>query len=642
MNGAASITGSERADDAPPSPFLKGDGRDVHAWQRIIKQATEKADKDSAAFDKYPEIFEHGQFKNNKDGNGNTAVSVNQVFSYISMMTALEYSQSPAIEVEAREGGDASLFTFPPQLMQLLGVADPVEARRKLAEAMELYATYSHAFAQSDEAANVAIFYAHLTGLSVSKIGFDPEYGIEVEDALLRTEVYFDPGARYSMRQCGYVIHTTDESIDQARVFFQRKGVNPSLIQPNWKLSEGKGLLGSYGREVNATEQDRFRYHEIWCRKEGKDAVYYLPYRNDNFLDCDENWPFKLPKGMWNYVPLHFNRKFRGLGDAFSELAVTDGLRQMMEETMEFYRRTARRGLSKKILLDEDAFTDEDVKAILDGRNMVARRIKKGGKAWNELVHVMSLNDKADPSLEVAGVFEQAAEKVLGMNELEQAGRAKKLTATQAELMDEYGKVRTGRRQKIIDGWRGEIQTVKAQIARQLVDPNVIGSVVGRQEQMLWQMYAGNAEDFNRQFSFGIQAGSTGERAKQIRIERAKEFLTLAQQRNASLAAQMQPPRWDEDALMMEVLRANNVRRPERYYIEPPPPMPAPAIDPATGQPIQDPNVVPTDAALQPAAAGMGASSSPAINPQPQPVNPGGPAAPVPPGGLPGLGGLAA
>lgn len=596
------------------------DGDDFARWKKIIEAAERKAEADRNSFDRFVEQFQAGQFPDGKDKSGGQAVTFNQTFAYVQMMMALLYAQAPAIEVDPREGSDAAAFAqmaTDPRLIEIVGA--PKDAQRTFSEAIELYLNYSNEDTQADDDHNVAIFEALTRGLAWTKVSYDPECDSERVDTLRRTEVYVDPHARSSMRQARYVIHNAVMQIDEAREFFGRLGVTHG-IDPNWQLADGAGIEArAHKSDSPDGEKDQFKFSEIWKRGD-KREILYIPHNGKQFL-TKSDWPFTLHKNEFPFDPLCWNSTYTTMGDSFSELQIVEGLMQMRAETLEFFRRSVLRSRAKKVLLDSTVFDQRMAEQVMSAKHLEAIRIDKGNKGWKELVDVLNVNDGTDTSPEVAALFEEEANKVLGFDELQRSAAQKKLTATQAEIVDEYGKLRTGRRQKIVDNWQTRVLRKRAQIARQLVSPEKITKIVGEREGLLWSMYARNADDFLHDFSIGIQAGSTGERARQQKIERLKETLALVQNLNGARLAKQMPPKWDEDEVGLELLRAQNIRRPERFQLEEPTPqpmagpgMPMPGAAPVDPNMMQDPNQ------MQPGAM------------QPGPVMAGAPAGPVPPG----------
>ncbi len=78
-----------------------------------------------------------------------------------------------------------------------------------------------------------------------------------------------------------------------------------------------------------------------------------------------------------------------------------------------------------------------------------------------------------------------------------------------------------------------------------------------------------------------------------------KETLALFQNLNGARMARQMPPAWDEDAVGLELLRAQNIRRPERFRLAEPPPMPM------AGPGMPMPGAAPVDPAMQDPNAGQ-------------------------------------
>lgn len=599
----------------PPSGGIQNEvaTEDYSHWKKIISAAERAAAQNRADYDKFLRLFKEGQFKM-KDGSA-AGVSVNETFSYVQMINALLYAQSPAIEIESREGGDGASFG---PIAQIFGM-DPAKLQEQFAETIEQFERYAAEETQADGANNVALQEMSIKGLAWSKIHFDPIRKMSTVDTLRRDEIYVDPQARYSMGQAEYIIHINVMRFSQAEAFFAPMGPF-SPLKANWSLSDGDSDEAKKNASDKKTEKDQFKFYEIWLRRDGEKKILYMAYHADDWLCPEQPWPFTLNDDQFPFVPWQQNTLNQSIGDAFPEIAVVDGLRETVEECCEFMRRHNLRAMAKPVLLDADVFDDAMVEKIEAAKDLTLLRISKGGKEWNELAHVLDLNTPNDPTPNVAEFFQNKKQKILGESELEQSGAQRKLTATQAEIVDEYGKLRMGKRQKIVDGCLTAQLRIRVQIDRQLADPECVAKLVGKMQGMLWSLYAGNAEDFLREYSVGIAAGSTGERAAQQRIQRLKDFLGAIISRNERLMSSGAPPRWDEDAVIVELARANKLRRPERYQLAPPPPQPAPA-------PMQ----MPPNGPGQPAPGPMPGGPP---SPGPQPTPPAGP-----PPGMPGPGG---
>ena len=570
----------------------------VERWGKIIDAAEAKAQKDRTDWDKYVKLFKDGQFP--AEGDNGPGASVNETFAYVLMLMASLHSNAPAIEVEPREGGDASAFGPAAQYFQM----PPEEIRRTFADTVETFEQYSYEETGSDDTNTVGLFEALVRGEGCVKTGFDPVRQVAVIDSLRRDEVYVDPHARYSLAQADYVIHTVTKKYDAARDFFKEQGVN--IGEPNWNLVEGTGHSADMQRLNKPSDKDQFKFYEIWCRKpDGGRHIYYKAYKGQSWLH-QRDWPFVLDSDDFPFCFLRFNTQFTQMGDGFTELSVVDGLRRMVEETTEYFRRYTQRARAKKVLLDEAVFDEDMQDRLLSGRDMECIRIAKGGKAWDELVHVVDFHSPHDPSPDVAEFFRERKDAILGMDEMLRGAAQKKLTATQADIVDEYGKLRMGRRQKILDGFLTKQTRQRAQIDRQLVPPEKIAKLAGIRPAQIWQAYAGQADDFVSEYSIGIAAGSTGERAKREKIQRLTEHLKMCMELNSRRMQMGAPPSWDEDQISLEIARTNNIRRPERFKLAPPPPPqmmppgmpghPGQAVPPGAGAPAGNPASVPAPA----------------------------------------------
>ncbi len=548
---------------ALPVPY---DAGDFDRWTKIIAAAERKSNKDKSDFDKYVRQYREGRFPI-EEKNG---VSLNQTFTYVMILMATLYNQGPSMEVEPREGGDAAAFG---PVAGMFG-GDPETARRRFAEGLEACLHYAGEELAADNAHNACLFEALVRGQGWSKITFDSTRMLPRVDTFRRDEIYVDPHARYSLSQARYIIHTAVMQIDEAREFFRKNYGLTQGIEPNWQLSEGEGLSAQKAKSNEPHgAKDQFRFYEIWCKKGEKSReVYYKAFKGEGWLVEPSPWPFSLATDDYCFQHLHFNTQYTSLGDAFTELQVVDGLTQMQEECFEFYRRSALRGLSKPVLLDESAFSDDDLADIAAGKHLGLKRVNRGDKPMTDLVHVLDLNTAYDPSRDIADIFGEKRDKVLGLDELQQGFSGRQMTAEEAGIRDEQAKLRTGRRQKDVDTWLGGIARTCAQVMRQLTPPEIIAKIAGRDVGLLFSLYGANADDFLNEYSIGVAAGSTGERAKQKRIQRLREHLNDCMLRNDRAMQRGEPPIYDEDALIVEIADQNGLRRPERYKLPPPEP----------------------------------------------------------------------
>jgi len=183
-----------------------------------------------------------------------------------------------------------------------------------------------------------------------------------------------------------------------------------------------------------------------------------------------------------------------------------------------------------------------------------------------------------------------------------------------------------------MDRWLTRVARHRAQYARRFVTPEQIVEVAGQQGALAWALLALDPNDLARQFRVGVQAGSSSERYRRVKVQEAMQTLVLAGQVNSNRAAKQQPPAFDELAIAMDVLKARNVRNPARFLLPQPPPTPMP------GMPGMGPM------GLMGLAAGPGPGGVPQ-GPQPGPLlpQPGpGPALPVEAGrpAMPGPGAM--
>jgi hypothetical protein len=538
------------------SPELMGtEDPEGKMWDERLGDCESLWNRERDRRERYVKLFRDGRFPM---GEGSAAdadgVSVNLCYSWASSVTAWLMGQAPTIAVDPRRAGQDE----------------------QAAEVLEKWLGYSFQEGNSIIPNEVVVFDAILRGMAWSKESFDSKRGIDVVDALTPLDVALDPLAKYSVAQGRWMVQRCVRPIDEARAFFNRKD-----LEPNYQLANEKGLSAERTRDRSAcSDKDLLLYYEIWWKDGERRRLLYRLKDKQMWLGQSQ-WPYVLDDDEFPFSPLIFNTVYQGV-DGFSEMQVVDGLRLEVEELAEFDRRHTRRAAAKKILFDESVFAPEDIQKFTSGRDMEAISAKLGGKALADVLRVVDFNSNTD---EQKGKFERVRQlfnDILGFDELLRGGEQKKLTATQADIVAEFARLKLGRRLTSVDRFQSTQLRHRAQIARMWVTPELVAQAISPEAGMVWAQWASDPADVTREFSISIQAGSTGERAKALRAKQAEERIDRFIAINGALIAQGGAPAFDLVEAGMDLLRASGERNPEKYRLPPPPPMPAP-MDPAAG-----------------------------------------------------------
>lgn len=565
----------------PPDVPLTDDGE---KFDRICNAADRSALLDIQRWDKYVKQFRDGRW-NVAPGSESDMVSMNSTFSSTLAFMAFLYAQSPGLEVEPRDGaGSGSDRHFAP-LIQMGVYADAEEARRDFADAVEQALQHSYEKSRTNIHNLAALFKARLTGMGITKESYDPASGLDRSDCLGRHEVYFDPHARFDVPQCFYVVQLCEMQIERAREFFEAKGVNPRALEPNYRLEHGEGLSGEKAKEnpPPGSENDIFKFYEIWWKDGDRRRLDYRFWRDPRWI-LRGDWPFQLDRDDFPFSTLIFHQQFTALSDAFSERHVVNALAKAADKTMEAYHRSVLRSIAKKLGLDADVFDDAASNQMLDAKDMRAVRVKLEGKRWEDVAHLFEFNSKTDVTLELARTFKDAEDEITGLHQLKQNLTSTDMTATQADIIEKQGQAGIGRDQRVLDEFLTVQCRHRAMIARQLLAPERVAEIAGLKAGLVWSVWAGNPEDLTSEFSIGIAAGSTGERATQQKIGVLERELDRAMRINSAYAA----PVYNLIEYSKEIARLNKIRRPQRFMNEAVVQQilnPQPMLAPAPGQP---------------------------------------------------------
>lgn len=572
---------------APDIIVSNGPSFDTEKWKRICTAADAHSERERSAYDKFVNLYRDGSFPLTGSNETGSGVSANQTYAYIQMLMALLYANQPQIEAEPREDAAGGEQYFMPLVMAGI-IPSPDEAKRLFADTLEQVLTYSYSETQSHEHNQAVLFNALVRGLGISKESFDAKRGIDRCDCIDRSEVFFDPNARYSLTQANYVVQTCTLPIEQAREFFAQQGVM-GKIEPNFTLSDQSGVAGDLAKKIAPSQKqdDLYKFYEIWHKDGDKRSLYYREWKKDKWL-LQREWPFQLDADDFPYSLLSFSRQYATLSDAFPDLVTVEALRKAYEDGVEYINRHAKRSKAKKVVYDKAVFDDVLLRQMEDpvDMRMVAVDVP-AGKKLGDLMQVVDFNSHTDADFENADFMKKTRDEILGVDELLRGAETKRMSATESSIRDEYAKLRVGRRQTTLDEWLINQTRHRAQIARQLVSPEKVAQIAGPVAAQVWQAYAGNSEDLIGEYSIGIQAGSTGERAKQKKVEELRARLMDAMQINQAMApVTMGQPVVDVVAILKDIYKAGGDRRPDRYFIPVQPPPPPPPMPPQ-GQPAQ-------------------------------------------------------
>jgi hypothetical protein len=515
---------------------------------------------------------------------------VNLCFSWVTAIAAWLYGQNPLVQVEPRQGQD-----------------------RAFAEALEHWLEYSAEETDTRTPNEVVIFDAILRGMAWSKELWDPSRRIDTTDALTPLEVYVDPVARFTLGQARFMLQRVVRPVDEARALTG----NPAL-EPNYELSREEGLASRGKESHQASEKDLFLCYEIWSKEPGgRRMLYYRDREKAAFCGEPRPWPYLMDRDDFPYSLLRFNTQHTDL-TGFSDQVVIEGLRQTTEEVSEFDRRHVLRSAAKAVLYDSSKITEDQIEKILSAKDMQATAVEGlANYKTEQLIRIVDWNSATDDQKELFQRAKALHDEILGFDELLRAGTQVKLTATQADIVAEFARLRLGRRTTCVDRWLERQTRHRAQIARLYVTPEQIAKAAGPESAMAWAQYAGNADDLVGEYSIGIQAGSSGERAQAQRTKEAQDTFSLLAQA-APLLAQVGTP-VDLKEAVLEIFRARRVRNPERFFPAPPPPPPAVAPQ---GMPAPQPQPGTPQAAAGMPAPNMGAGPGQAGPPEAMPMPP--------------------
>lgn len=527
----------------------------------VIKMHIKTAKQDADTNKYYINLFKKGEFQ---EGNG---ASANFTFSDVSLLMAVLLARDPSIEVNPRNAGDLPSLDI---LMQYGLAIDPTDAANQYAQMIEDVETFIWSDTASNDHVTAALFNAICTGVGYIKVSYDPERMTSRLDALNRDEVFVDPIARFNLRQASYVSLCCTLEVKAATRLFASMG---STYQPkgNFKLSETPGLVGSAAAALEPTGNDKdkkyFRFFEIWVKHpDGQRVVYYRAYDKETDWFYSRPWPYVLDPEEFPVVDLVFNRQFQNVQDAFTDLAVVNGLRKAYENVVEFYRSHVMRGIASKIIYNPAAFgKDFDLEGVLSGEDFKA--IPADGLSPDTPIEtafkVVNFTEDASVVIELANSIKEIKDEIFGISEMQRAGGGKKYTAEQARIQNDWTSARVDRRQALLDEFMERILSVRTKIDLLLVPGEKIARIAGPDAAMMWDMFDGDIEELKCQYSIKIAAGSTGSDAKQKKIESMERAMKLMEAVNAT-----QPvPVFNTAKLGEELLKLYDLPHPERFLM---------------------------------------------------------------------------
>lgn len=583
--GTAGVASPETPEAPALAMWIEPDAKVF--FDDVIKMHKSQAKKDADTIKYYVNLFKNGEFKEG------TGASANFTFSDVSLLMAVLLARDPNIVVNPQNAGDLPSLDV---LMQMGIAMDPVDAADKYARMLEDVQTFIWSDTKTSDHVAAALFNAICTGIGYSKISFDTEKQTSRVDSLNRDEVFIDPLARYQLAQANYVSICCVKEVKDAQAFFDSIGVQGYVVKGNFRLSEAETLAGDMVKNMEPTGSDKekryFRFYEIWVKGlNGSRTVYYRSYDKDEDWFFSRPWPYVLDSEEFPIVELVFNRQYQNSQDPFTDLCVVNGLRKAYENVVEFYRSHVMRGIASKIIYNKSAFKDQDLTALLGSNDFEA--IGAEGVAidqpLDQVVKVINFTEDASVITEMANSLKGIKDEIFGISEMQRAGGGKKYTAEQARIQNDWTSARVDRRQALLDEFMERIVSIRTKIDLLLCPSEKIAAIAGPNAALMWDVYDGNLEELKCQYSIKIAAGSTGQAAKQKKIESMERAYKLMQGENAN---SMTGPIYNTPKLVEELLSLYDLPHPERFIMAPPPMMP---MQPgAEGQPMptdgQDPN----------------------------------------------------
>lgn len=536
---------------------------DTRKWKRVLSAADAQSESDKKKYDKFPKHYRDGILATR----GADAMSANQTFPLVNTLKSLLYSQNPNIEIDARMDAGSNAR----ELMAIVGM-DPslntIDAVRQLfADTLSKMLEYSYDEAGSQRQNNAVLFEAIVRGLGWSKTSFDPQRGIDRCDALRRDEVYVDPHARCDVSEANYVIQTCVMPIQNAEMFFEAMGgVNMDRIKANYKLADGKGLEAEMARKNDpADEKDCFRFYECWHRDRDRRYLDYWDGMTKQHIFRRDAWPFVLDYDEYPFESLSFFQLYTQLGDAFPLLQAVDGLMTVYEEGMEYIQRHIARCRAKKIIYRADLINEDQAAKLLSGKDLDTVGVKPTDVPIDQLVKVIDWNSAIPADFALMQSIKAVTDDTVGfINEIARGGDQKELKAAHVQALGDYASAKAGVLQKPIDDWITRQVRHRAQIARQMIGSDKVERLCGPVAALAWNAGAANPEDLVAEYSIGITAGSTGEKAKRDKFERQVRLLD-----RYAMVNKLSPtgPVFDLTSIAQDISKLDGIRNPQKYLI---------------------------------------------------------------------------
>jgi hypothetical protein len=600
---------------APALPAAPVAPKNSKYWNNVIGKAKEQAKRDADNSKRYINLFKDGQFKSNE------GASANHTFADVSLLMAAMYARDPSLEVKPENLGDLDYFDA------LVGTlfTDRSEAQEYYADVIERVESFTYRETRSSVHMNAALFMALVPGAGVAKTTFDPNLQCARTDILMREEIFVDPEARYDLCQAEYVVQVCTLPIERAKEFFRSVGCpTADTLEANYRLSETDGMIGVMARRNEPDSDGKpnyLRFYEIWHKDGEERKIYYRHYDKEEWIH-QRDWPFVLGKDAFPFDLLLFNQQYVQVNDAFTDLHVINGLREAYEKGVEFYRSHVMRCVASKVIYDNTLIKEEDARDLANKQDMKFIGMALGGRDVSSAVQKLNFTEDANSVIELVNSIKNIKDEVIGINDTRRGVEGKKLSATQAQLQDNYGKTRIDKKQKIFDEFIESVILKRTQIDLQLMPVEKVARIAGQLAATVWSLYAGDVEELQCQYSIGIAAGSTGEQAKQKHIERLQKAFDMGNALN-----QTQPmPVVDLVKIFKHIMEAEGLPHPERFFLAPLQPKIDPnmeqqmPMDPNAGTAPGGPNALP----IAPPPARGGQAPEAGVGPRPEgPINSG-------------------
>lgn len=167
------------------------------------------------------------------------------------------------------------------------------------------------------------------------------------------------------------------------------------------------------------------------------------------------------------------------------------------------------------------------------------------------------------------------------ISEYQRGGQSEiRRTATEAGMIADAANARSADKLSIIERAIGEVAERVVALAQGNLTSEQVAKIVDDQGATVWQPYT--AEDIEGQYDFVVEAGSTQPQNESFRRQSAMQLMD-------AMAPFIQMGVVNPMELATHVLKNGfGIKNPELFLQAPPPP-----VDPATGQPMADPNAPP-------------------------------------------------